>query len=218
MRLPREAGNTTLFCPSVIHLITILLLLGVGAVNADASTVTATPPFLAFGDVKIGNKSTLPVVLTNTGTSTVSITKGVVQGLGFSVTGVKLPIVLGAGQQYTVNITFIPPADGSYTGDVSGSNSTGQVVSVSVNGNGTQSGYSVSLSWAPSSSQVVGYNVYRGNQAGGPYAKVNSTVDPVTSYIDDTVLAGATYYYVTTSVASNGQESGYSNQTEAQIP
>ncbi len=217
MRLPREACKAVLFCPSV-HLITILLLIGPAIGRAHASTITANPPNLAFGDVKVGAKSTLPVVLTNTGSSTVSITNGVVQGLGFSVTGVRLPIVLGAGQQYTVNVTFTPPADGSYTGGVSGSNPSGKLVSVSVNGNGTQSGYSVSLSWDPSSSDVVGYNVYRGGQPGGPYAKLNSTLDPLTSYMDDTVLTGTTYYYVTTSVGSNGQESTYSNQTEAQIP
>ncbi|MGO9124499.1 MAG: choice-of-anchor D domain-containing protein [Terriglobales bacterium] len=215
MRLPREACTFVLCRRLPVPLITLIVLLGLAPAKAQ---VTAKPPTLAFGNVPIGNKSTLPVVLTNNGSSTVSITGGRIQGAGFRVTGIKSPIVLDAGQTFTLNISFAPRADGAYSGVVSGSGSSGLIVSIPVTGNGTGSGYSVNLSWDPSVSQVSGYNVYRATQVGGPYTKLNSVLDPGTTYIDYTVLSGNTYYYATRAVNSSGQESTASNLTEAVIP
>jgi fibronectin type 3 domain-containing protein len=39
-----------------------------------------------------------------------------------------------------------------------------------------------------------------------------------TNYDDTSVQSGTTYYYVTTSVDSGGDESAYSNQATAAIP
>ena len=81
------------------------------------------------------------------------------------------------------------------------------------------SAHTVNLSWEASTSQnIVGYNVYRGPSASGPYTKINSALDPNTSYSDGTVQSGQTYYYVTTALDSTGAESAYSNQSEAVIP
>ena len=83
----------------------------------------------------------------------------------------------------------------------------------------TDSTHSVSLSWTASvSSNVSGYNMYRGTTAGGPFTKVNSTLIIATSYQDTTVQAGQTYYYVATAVDSSAIESAYSNQAPAVIP
>ena len=78
---------------------------------------------------------------------------------------------------------------------------------------------SVSLSWNPSTSpNLTGYNIYRGTTSGGPYSKLNSSVDPSTVYNDTTVQAGLTYYYVSTAVNYTGEESIYSNQATANVP
>lgn len=69
-----------------------------------------------------------------------------------------------------------------------------------------------------STSTVVGYNVYRGTQSGGPYAVLNSAADAATTYTDSTVQAGQTYYYVVTAVDSSGNESVNSNQAQAVVP
>ena len=83
----------------------------------------------------------------------------------------------------------------------------------------SSAGQSVDLSWNPSTSpSIVGYNVYRGTSPSGPYTKLNSSLDPSTEYTDATVQAGQTYYYATTAVNSQGEESGYSNQCKATIP
>jgi hypothetical protein len=79
--------------------------------------------------------------------------------------------------------------------------------------------HTIALSWdANSSPNIVGYNVYPGPSANGPYTKINSSLDPNTAYSDTTVQGGETYYYVTTAVDNQDVESAYSNQSEAPIP
>ena len=82
------------------------------------------------------------------------------------------------------------------------------------------SAHAVTLNWNASiSSGVIGYNVYRRNAAGGPYTKVNSSVVTVTTYNDNTVQPGQTYFYVVTSInLSDDVESSYSNEVMAPIP
>jgi fibronectin type 3 domain-containing protein len=75
----------------------------------------------------------------------------------------------------------------------------------------------VELAWSDVSS-VVGYNVYRGGQVAGPYAKINSSLGATTAYSDNTVQAGQTYYYVTTAVDASGTESVYSTSVTAVVP
>jgi fibronectin type 3 domain-containing protein len=75
----------------------------------------------------------------------------------------------------------------------------------------------VTLSWTASTSPVSGYNVYRGTTS-GVYTKINSALDPSTSYTDNTVASGTTYYYAATAVNSSGQESGYSSPIQVSVP
>jgi hypothetical protein len=82
-----------------------------------------------------------------------------------------------------------------------------------------QSTHSVSLSWGSSASaQVTGYNVYRSLVSGSLYARVNPVPVPGLSYTDLTVQNGITYYFVTTAVDANNNESIFSNEVPAQIP
>src|ERR1700758_757998 len=55
--------------------------------------------------------------------------------------------------------------------------------------------HSVDLRWNASPSLVVGYNVYRAEESGGPYTKVNSSPVGATNYKDSRVQAGHTYFY-----------------------
>jgi hypothetical protein len=79
--------------------------------------------------------------------------------------------------------------------------------------------HSVTLNWtASTSSNVTGYNVYRGIQSGGPYTKLTSSPAAGIGYTDPTVQAGQTYYYVATAVDSGSNESAYSGQAQAAVP
>ncbi len=85
------------------------------------------------------------------------------------------------------------------------------------NGGGGGSTHSVNLSWkASTSSNIVGYNVYRGSISGN-YSLLNS-MNSTTSYTDTTVQNGQTYFYAVTAVDSAGVESPYSSPAEAVIP
>jgi fibronectin type 3 domain-containing protein len=119
-----------------------------------------------------------------------------------------------------VTIQFAPQASGTVTGTASFvSNATNSPATVSLSGSGVAPiQHSVDLSWTASTSIVVGYNVYRGTQSGGPYTKINSSLNATTAYTDSTVQSGATYYYVVTAVDATNAESAYSNQAVAVIP
>jgi len=78
--------------------------------------------------------------------------------------------------------------------------------------------HSVTLTWAGSTSTVLGYNVYRGVQSGGPYTQINEVLEAGMNYVDNTVQSGQIYYYVVTAEGTNGLESVYSNQVVVVIP
>jgi fibronectin type 3 domain-containing protein len=78
--------------------------------------------------------------------------------------------------------------------------------------------HSVTLNWNASTSAVVGYNIYRTSQSGGPYTKLNSSLVRATNYTDTTVQAGRTYLYVVTATDDRGHESEFSNKIQAVVP
>jgi hypothetical protein len=85
----------------------------------------------------------------------------------------------------------------------------------------SSSSHYVVLSWTASTTpDVIGYNLYRGTTSGGPYpTKLNVSPVTGTSFTDNTVEAGQTYYYVATAVGSDGvTESAYSDETSATVP
>ena len=61
---------------------------------------------------------------------------------------------------------------------------------------------------------LLGYEVYRSTTSGSGYVNIGSTDASTTSYTDNTVTNGTTYYYVVTAVFDEG-ESPYSNEASA---
>jgi fibronectin type 3 domain-containing protein len=78
--------------------------------------------------------------------------------------------------------------------------------------------HSATLSWTASTSTVIGYNIYRGTVSGGPYTKINSSVDATTTFTDTSVQAGHIYFWVVTAVDSSNTESVRSSEVSATIP
>ncbi len=182
--------------------------------------ITATPTSLNFGSLTTGTSATQSVTLANKGNASVTISQLTEAGAGFTVSGLTPSLTLAAGQSTSFNVTFDPATTGSLSGSVTvASNATNSPQVISLSGTGTApTTYSVGLTWTPSSSSYTGFNVYRGTQSGGPYAKVNSSMISTASYSDSTVVAGDTYYYVATEVDTTGVESAYSSQVSAVIP
>jgi fibronectin type 3 domain-containing protein len=129
-------------------------------------------------------------------------------------------MTIKSGQSVPYSITFMPTDTGTISAAASfRSNASNSPAKQSLSAVGVKSQqHSVALTWDPSTSDVVGYNVYRGKVRGGPYNKINAHVHPNTLYFDKTVTSGNTYYYVTTAVDSSGMESTYSNEVKAVIP
>jgi len=137
----------------------------------------------------------------------------------FTISGLSLPLTLSAGQSASFTVNFKPQSSGaaSASGTFS-SNAANASVTQALSGTGTPAPqHSVALSWSPSPSSVVGYNVYRGITTGGPYSKITS-MNADTTFVDSLVQSGQTYFYVTTAVDGSGRESANSNQTQAVIP
>jgi Abnormal spindle-like microcephaly-assoc'd, ASPM-SPD-2-Hydin len=184
------------------------------------STLSASPSTLSFGQVAVGGAASSAVVLSNTGTSAVSVTAASLTGSGFSLTGVSFPFSIAARSSYIATVNFVPSSAGTASGSIAFvSNAMNSPTSVTINGSGVVAPpHTVSLSWQPSALVISGYNIYRSMTGGGPYARLNAIVSPVSSYLDSAVLSGQTYYYVVTAVSSTGAESEYSNQVKAVIP
>ena len=81
--------------------------------------------------------------------------------------------------------------------------------------------HSVSLSWHSAVPKpgvtVVGYNIYRSVNSGGPYVRLASGVTGL-RYRDWMINNARSYYYVVSSVDAAGHESPYSTEIEADIP
>ena len=190
--------------------------LNLQGLGVSSNSLLPNPPSLEFGNVRAGGARSLFVTLTNYANASVTLSKDLTLGTGFTVDGLTLPVTLEAGHSVTFSIRFSPLSTGPANSMFQGLNSNGNViVAVPLTGTGV---HSVSLSWNASTSEVTGYNVYRGTVSGGPYSKLNSLLDPGTTFIDTAVAAAHTYYYVTTAVNSSGQESAYSNQVKAVVP
>lgn len=78
--------------------------------------------------------------------------------------------------------------------------------------------HSAALNWtASSSSNIAGYNIYRSATSSGTYTKLNTSLVVPTSYADNSVQAGQTYFYVATAVDTSGTESVYSSPPQQAV-
>jgi hypothetical protein len=194
---------------------------GGGGGTPGAGQLAVAPTTLSFGNVAVGADSVKQGTLT-AGSSDIKVSSAAWNGQGYSVSGITFPVTVPAGQSVPFTVTFAPPGAGSTPGTiVFDSDATNSPSTETLSGTGTQqsqSQHSVGLSWDASTSQVIGYNIYRGTVSGGPYTKLNPSATTTTVYTDSSVQSGQTYYYVTTAVDSSNVESGYSNQATAEIP
>ena len=192
---------------------------GTGEAVTGSTKLTVSPASLNFGNVTVGNSATLQTTLTAAG-GTVTISSDPTNSSEFGVSGITLPYKLKSGDSVQATITFTPNASGVASAKAGFiSNAKDSPATAELQGTGlTNSSYSADLSWQAGTSDIVGYNLYRGTTHGGPYSEINSALLAVTTYTDSTVVAGNTYYYVATEVDNKGNESGYSAETKAVIP
>jgi hypothetical protein len=195
--------------------------LGIGLSGSASApgALSVNPGSIDFGSVIVGQSATKSGTLTASGSS-VTVSSANSTTSEFSLSGLTLPVTLSPGQSVSYNVTFKPQASGSTAANLNFvSNASTSTVAESLTGSGTAApSHSVDLSWSASASTVAGYNLYRGTTAAGPFTKLNSVLDAGTTFTDNNVVAGSTYYYVATSVDTSGTESGYSNAVSAVVP
>jgi len=192
-----------------------ITLAGTATVSGQLAVSPAT---LSFGTVTVGQSKSLTASLSASGSS-ITVSSANMSTSEFTISGLALPLTLTAGQSTSFTVTFKPQSSGAASASGSyNSNASNPSLSQALSGAGAAAPQrSVALSWNPSSSTVVGYNIYRGNTSGGPYAKINS-LNADTTFTDSSVQSGITYFYVTTAVDGSGNESANSNQAQVAIP
>jgi uncharacterized membrane protein len=189
-------------------------------------TVNAAPNFTISS-----SPTTVSVVQGNQGASTITTT--VSGGFSNAITLAASGVPAGTTVTFSPNPIAAPGAGtASMTITVGGSTAVGTYpITITGNGGGIQHTSTVNLtvttnvppqvalSWTASTSTgIAGYNAYRSATSGGPYTKLNSSVISSTAYTDLSVVSGSTYYYVTTAIDSQSNESAYSNQAAATVP
>jgi hypothetical protein len=201
-----------------------ILMLEFDGEGADGDQLIVDPASMDFGTVQLGSSAiqggTLAAVVV-VAASPVTISSAKISNEKFSLSGISFPLTIPAGGNQGFLVTFTPQTNGVTSGTLTFLDGLGNPLVVeSLYGVGTVSkGHSVDLSWNASTSQnVIGYNVYRGTRSGGPYTQINPVLDASTVYTDTSVVDRTTYYYVTTAVNSDNQESIYSNEAKAIIP
>jgi hypothetical protein len=94
------------------------LTLEIGGTGLSSEPVTASPTIVSFGQVAIGNSSTVPIVLTNACSYKVTLSALQTTGVGFSMSGPEFPLTLGAWQSVTLNAAFAPQSAGTTGGSL----------------------------------------------------------------------------------------------------
>ncbi len=220
---PTEVGvrtGTVSFTDNAPQSPQVVSLAGTGETGGQ---LVAGPSSIAFGNVTIGQIGSQSVTITNTCGQSISVTSVSTSGAGVEVSSISTPFTLAPNQSSTFTVTFSPSSSGSASGAIYlANNSATGSLTIPTTGTGTtastDSSHQVVLSWSASGPTVIGYDTYRGTVSGGPYTKLTSSPIAQTSYTDQSVTAGDTYYYVVTSVGTDQVESAFSSEVKATIP
>jgi trimeric autotransporter adhesin len=159
--------------------------------GAAPGAVSASPSSLNFGTVQTGTTQKLTDTLTNTGGSSLTISKVGISGTSFTVSGITTPLTLGSGQSATFTVTYAPltatAASGTVTVTSDGSNPT---LGVALTGTGAAVAGQLSVSPVP---VAVGSVVVGSSGAGSgtlTASGANVTVTGATSNNSRFVISG----------------------------
>src|SRR5271165_4703578 len=109
MRLPQSSSQPLFLRVSAI---TLFLTLATVLPAAGTEQLVCTPASLRFGAVTVGQTETQLLALSNVGNTSVTISASSFNNSEFTLSGLKLPAVLPAGQTVEVSVIFAPTARG----------------------------------------------------------------------------------------------------------
>ncbi len=119
---------------------------GMGGVGVPSVGMTPSPSRLSFGSVAVGSTATLPIVLTNSGTTTIRVTQGEMTGSGFTTSGLSLPVVVRPKQTLSFDVIFAPQTGGAARGTLVLPNGE---ITIPLSGKGTSAGGQLSMAPVP---------------------------------------------------------------------
>jgi hypothetical protein len=99
-----------------------------------AGQLTPSAPSINFGNIQVGQSSTRVEVLTNTGSTSVTVSQLAVSGTGFQLNGASVPFTLGPGQSQSLNVVFSPASSGAASGSIAVNSNVATTVSGSTRG------------------------------------------------------------------------------------
>jgi hypothetical protein len=125
--------------PEELHSdIAIVSLTGTGTTQGQ---LTANPSSVTFGNVQVGSSQTQSATLTNSEGSSVTVSQATLTGSGFTLSGLALPLTLGAGQSATFSVVFAPQSTGSSSGNIAfTSNASNATLNLPLSGTGVAQG------------------------------------------------------------------------------
>jgi hypothetical protein len=110
------------------------------------SALTLSPASINFGKAVTGVANTQSVQIANPGTVPVTITAQNISGVGFSTTGLILPVTLNAGKTATFNVQFNPKSAGASTGSLNlVSDASNPPSAISLSGSSVAAGLSLAV-------------------------------------------------------------------------
>jgi len=111
------------------------------AVQQQSGALVIGSVSLDFGSVTEGTSKTLTASLSNTGTTSVTISSIAIFSQYFSLSGPGLPVTIAAGQNSTISLVFTPNAAGAFSATVSlTSNASNVSTTLSLSGTGLADG------------------------------------------------------------------------------
>jgi hypothetical protein len=223
---PKNAGaaTATVTIESSLPVNVTFSVKGIGA--KTLFKLQTNPASVNFGNLVVKGKAQHTVVISNTGNSRVEVDRVQLSGTGFALSQLPAKFELEPQQEASFLVTFHPQTKGSARGSLQFfSKDLSTPLTVSLTGAGvdssqvpSDSSHTVSLSWDVSPENVRGYNVYRSELSGGPFAPLTSNPIPNLDYVDNNVASGQEYFYVVTSVNHGGHESVHSEEISVVIP
>jgi hypothetical protein len=210
------------------------------SVNISTGLISGTPTSVGTSTVTLGATNTggtghatltltiTPGAPTITSATTASGTVGV--AFSYQITATNSPTsysATGLPGGLSVNtatglISGTPTAGATFTVTLGATNVGGTGHATLTLTIGASASHSVTLSWVASSSpNIAGYDIYRGTTSmSGPFGPtpLNPSLITTLSYVDTSVVAGTTYYYVATAVNTSGVQSGDSTPIAVVIP
>src|SRR5207245_6063492 len=107
----------------------------------NTGALSCKPGNLWFGKVMVGGSNVLSARLSNTGTSSITISSVSVTGGGYSLSGLSFPMTLGPGNSARFQVIFAPLVQGRVDGSIGfTSSASSSTLYVSLHGTGASTG------------------------------------------------------------------------------